>query len=413
MLNLNIKKFGGIALAVFVVFVVFSGMVPTGGGRNQTAAVFSSSAGCGTLASGESLTPGQSIVSCNGAYTLYFQTDGNVVLYVGTNLTAANALWSTNTAGQSATAFAMQGDGNLVLYNGSTPLWASGSQGGAYGQAGYLDIQDDGNLVVYASSNREVMWASNTAAQTPRYSWPYMPSVFAQGKPFYLPGCNAVGYASTPNLGSLMIGRIMNNDLLNGGCPSGEGAWSLSVVNMDWNTNQVTYLYKALDTSSPVSIEGGAYTVTTAYDPYIAPFQGEYWIAFECAGSGITGGAATCMGPLLWNATVGTLSVDASRISVVAIDTYPNAADPHHPGQTYYHSASDPKLVVHGGQLYLYWSVATIDPSSINYLGFATSDARTHFKRADVRGAQVAKDGAGRMRVVGASGTTSSGHPSL
>ena len=39
MLNLNIKKFGGIALAALVVFVVFSGMLPNPSGKSQAAAV--------------------------------------------------------------------------------------------------------------------------------------------------------------------------------------------------------------------------------------------------------------------------------------------------------------------------------------------------------------------------------------
>ncbi|HEY4517144.1 MAG TPA: IPT/TIG domain-containing protein, partial [Candidatus Paceibacterota bacterium] len=132
------------------------------------------SAACGTLASGASLTPGQSIVSCNGAYTLAFQTDGNVVLYVGKVFTPEYALWSTKTNGEAATLFAMETDGNLVLYKtgsqtNDNALWASGSTpptlksgGGTFGKPGYLAVQDDGNLVVYATSDASVLWASNT-----------------------------------------------------------------------------------------------------------------------------------------------------------------------------------------------------------------------------------------------------------
>jgi murein DD-endopeptidase MepM/ murein hydrolase activator NlpD len=68
------------------------------------------------------------------------QGDGNLVLYQG-----SSALWSTatSTAGSRAV---MQGDGNLVVYSGSTAKWASRT--GQYTGA-TLSVQDDGNLVIY------------------------------------------------------------------------------------------------------------------------------------------------------------------------------------------------------------------------------------------------------------------------
>ena len=128
---------------------------------------------CGILASGASLTPTQTIKSCNGIYTLAFQGDGNVVLYKGA-LSIPNALWSTRTNGMPAAMLVMQGDGNLVLYkagvqSNATALWASGSipptwktGGGTFGKPGYLAVQGDGNLVIYATTDGSVMWASNT-----------------------------------------------------------------------------------------------------------------------------------------------------------------------------------------------------------------------------------------------------------
>ncbi|MGH7488575.1 MAG: hypothetical protein ACREMY_23695, partial [bacterium] len=47
-------------------------------------------------------------------------------------------------------------DGNVVLYQGSTPLWASGQAG-----ASYAVMQDDGNFVLYTSAGIPT-WHSNT-----------------------------------------------------------------------------------------------------------------------------------------------------------------------------------------------------------------------------------------------------------
>src|SRR5487761_2407701 len=170
----------------------------------------------------------QSIHSPNGQFRLSMQGDGNLVLYDGAtpawatgtsgvgnyavmqgdgNLvlySAANsALWASNTSGNAgadltlsdagvlgvdsgttviwaATAvlapnatlvatqsirspngqfrLSMQGDGNLVLYDGATPAWATGTSG----VGNYAVMQGDGNLVLYSAAN-SALWASNTS----------------------------------------------------------------------------------------------------------------------------------------------------------------------------------------------------------------------------------------------------------
>ena len=143
--------------------LVFTGLI-----LGATFAIFSSAASaatCGQLASGATMTPGQSIRSCNGKYTLLFQTDGNVVLYPTNRIDAAHAYWATPTGGGT---FVMQTEGNLVLYKAGVPqsvenaLWASNLDGGTYGRSGYLVVQDDGNLVVFATVGGAVMWQSKT-----------------------------------------------------------------------------------------------------------------------------------------------------------------------------------------------------------------------------------------------------------
>lgn len=114
------------------------------------------SPGCGRLDAGASLAPGQSKMSCDGRFTFVHQTDGNVVLYQG-----STPLWATATHGKSTGSLAMQGDGNLVLYTPSgAPLWASGTHGRP---GAFLALQNDGNAVIYQGSTPR--WATNTCCR--------------------------------------------------------------------------------------------------------------------------------------------------------------------------------------------------------------------------------------------------------
>jgi hypothetical protein len=105
---------------------------------------------CGALASGNALGPGGAVTSCGGAYTFVVQaSDGNAVEYQG-----STPLWASNTEGHPGDRLEMQGDGNLVLYAGGAPLWASGT----WGHPGaWFAVQDDGNIVVYDGTTP--LWA--------------------------------------------------------------------------------------------------------------------------------------------------------------------------------------------------------------------------------------------------------------
>ena len=119
-----------------------------------------------TLFPGQSLKPGESLKSDNQQFTLIMQTDGNVVLYNS----QSRPLWWTNTGGGmiNPREFVMQTDGNLVLYDTSggsgAARWNSHTEGHPMA---FLNVQDDGNLVVYkAGADREIaanaLWAAGS-----------------------------------------------------------------------------------------------------------------------------------------------------------------------------------------------------------------------------------------------------------
>jgi hypothetical protein len=112
---------------------------------------------CGQMVGGQVLTVGRSLTSCDGRFQLAMQYDGNLVLYQG-----ASALWATGTWGSTGYAGIMQHDGNLVLYDvNQHAMFASNT----WGQPGNrLALQNDGNLVVYNSGGAPV-WASNTCCR--------------------------------------------------------------------------------------------------------------------------------------------------------------------------------------------------------------------------------------------------------
>jgi hypothetical protein len=103
---------------------------------------------------GEVLRPDTPISSANGRYRFVYQSDGNLVLYRG-----GTPLWASNTYGSAVGTCIMQGDGNLVIYlPNQKPIWSSDTW---HDPGSRLVVQDDGNVVIYRPDNTP-LWATNT-----------------------------------------------------------------------------------------------------------------------------------------------------------------------------------------------------------------------------------------------------------
>lgn len=119
--------------------------------------VATSPSGCTNMYGDQGLYPDQSLYSCDGRFRLVLQLDGNLVLYQG-----GTPLWDSATAGRSSAVAIMQMDGNFVIYDSAgNPIWASGTPNNP---GAYLAVQNDGNVVVYSASNQP-LWATHTCCR--------------------------------------------------------------------------------------------------------------------------------------------------------------------------------------------------------------------------------------------------------
>ena len=107
-----------------------------------------------SLSAPATLEGGDSLTSPEQQYRLVMQTDGNLVEYGN-----GRALWSTRTAGNPGATLDVQDDGNVVLYSADrTALWSSYTYWAQ--AAARLTVQDDGNVVIYAGG--KAVWADGS-----------------------------------------------------------------------------------------------------------------------------------------------------------------------------------------------------------------------------------------------------------
>jgi hypothetical protein len=98
----------------------------------------------------------QYIQSPDQRFRMVMQGDGNLVLYQGTA-----ALWMSGTFNHPGAYAAMQSDGNLVIYYQAAAAWNSGT-GGHPGAR--LEMQSDGNGVIYTPSDQS-LWQTTTGGR--------------------------------------------------------------------------------------------------------------------------------------------------------------------------------------------------------------------------------------------------------
>jgi hypothetical protein len=88
------------------------------------------------------------------------QYDCNLVVYQKREGPPGEALpyWDAATWGRGSNChLTMQTDGNLVIYNGSTYIWDSGTWGNP---GAYVEAQYDGNVVIYRPDRTPIWWTS-------------------------------------------------------------------------------------------------------------------------------------------------------------------------------------------------------------------------------------------------------------
>ncbi len=115
-----------------------------------------------TLTAGQELGHNQQIAANNGRAYLAMQGDGNLVVYESHAAAGGHRnvpAWATATNRSGGFRAVMQGDGNFVVYDrGNRALWHTQTHGNAGAR---LVLQDDGNLVVYSSAGR-ALWNAGT-----------------------------------------------------------------------------------------------------------------------------------------------------------------------------------------------------------------------------------------------------------
>lgn len=134
----------GIAQAGTVITVAVTGTKSGYSAVTKASAPSAAVMGPPQLNPDETLHPGQFLQSPNGTYRLLMQADGNLVELDG----GGGAVWASGTTGNNF--LAQQPDGNLVIYRSTGgAIWATNTNVG--GPATTV-MQDDGNLVVWQGS---------------------------------------------------------------------------------------------------------------------------------------------------------------------------------------------------------------------------------------------------------------------
>lgn len=106
------------------------------------------------LFAGSTLRANRALWSKSTRYVARVQTDGNFVIY-DRSQKPAKSIWNSRTAGTGINRITVQGDGNVVAYDGGTAKWSTGTRGTNV----RFIMQDDGALVLYSRGGLP-LWSS-------------------------------------------------------------------------------------------------------------------------------------------------------------------------------------------------------------------------------------------------------------
>jgi surface antigen len=151
----TLSKLVATAAAAAMTTAIF---VATSGAADAACSCSSTNPDLGSiLHDGQYLHAGQYLRSPDGQYSLYLQTDGNLVEYNAAGVPLWDPPPPNQVVGHPGDWAVLQTDGNFVVYPASgSALWASYTTNSP---GDYLALQDDGNLVIY-SAGGSPLWAT-------------------------------------------------------------------------------------------------------------------------------------------------------------------------------------------------------------------------------------------------------------
>jgi hypothetical protein len=195
--------------------------------------------------------------------------------------------------------------------------------------------------------------------------------------------CNTSGaFSQVPGRADYFVGRGFGVGTLDY-CHNGlhNPSAFLALFKMDWERHILVLEHYLLQ--PPLVLRTGV-ELHSSYDPYVAVYNDEFWVTFECTSPRAV---STCVAPL----SADLAHLDLSRLTVAVMGTLgPHGANKQIVGLV---SASAPTLLTMRGELFLYWQVDYFD-NQLPQNAMVT------------RGMKLRMDARGRLWGVGADGNS-------
>jgi len=187
-------------------------------------------------------------------------------------------------------------------------------------------------------------------------------------------------FAQVPGHLDFFVGRILRIGETCADAKQAKRPWSIALFKMNWSTHSLDFQKEVFQpriqiSAGPATTE----TIRSAADPSVALYNGELWVAFECARPKIRG-ASTCVGPFDLNAA----SIDPRRTTLAI-----KGGTDVDPASSLVYSASAPNLFVFHDRLYVYWSAIAMERTTLAW------------EQITIRGIQLEQERSGLRRLWG------------